>query len=551
MIRSSSKSSKSVTLTFHNDTQDNVVCFWIDFEGKERGEYKTVLTPGAGTSSQTYVGHVWRFKNEQEDVLAHFAATMKTPSPSVISIQELKSTSTGSSSSHHLSIPKVKSEPKLVQIIEPVTLQDGLKSVGGGKKITVTFHNELDEDLDFFWVDWNGSEIFSGTLQPGSTGGSCTYAGHPWVFRTKSRVCASFWNGAKDTPDSYTHYINASTIIEADPIETDEFSSCIDALNRFKRGGWRSMAFEDSPHIIESILNELKQTGKRFIDNEFVPEEKWTHVTELFEGECQLYVNDVSPEDIIQGSVGNCWLMQAIGGAATKPNVIKDIFKYCTPESTKQGVFIVRLYYREERVAVVLDGYLPTDQYGSLLYSRMAEDGEIWVCLLEKAFAKLSRSYANLDGSRAIFNPASALVAMLSGTAKSIHWINQDTDAARMMRENRFWSYVENIRNSGSIVVCTSRSGEVKCAVDKFGIVDYHGYSILDIKHFKEVNLVRVRNTWGQTEWNGDWSDNSSIWDKYPLIKHELKNENKNDGIFWISTKDFEVHFSVIWWNQL
>ena len=43
------------------------------------------------------------------------------------------------------------------------------------------------------------------------------------------------------------------------------------------------------------------------------------------------------------------------------------------------------------------------------------------------------------------------------------------------------------------------------------GLVKGHAYSVTSAKEVqvkgKSVHLVRIRNPWGQKEWNGDWSD--------------------------------------------
>ena len=43
------------------------------------------------------------------------------------------------------------------------------------------------------------------------------------------------------------------------------------------------------------------------------------------------------------------------------------------------------------------------------------------------------------------------------------------------------------------------------------GLVKGHAYSVTSATMVtakgKEVKLVRIRNPWGQKEWNGDWSD--------------------------------------------
>jgi len=52
-----------------------------------------------------------------------------------------------------------------------------------------------------------------------------------------------------------------------------------------------------------------------------------------------------------------------------------------------------------------------------------------------------------------------------------------------------------------------------------------------------------------QTEWNGAWSDKSEEWTKHPDIAKQLKVNDANDGLFWISFDDFVDNFSVLWWN--
>ena len=46
---------------------------------------------------------------------------------------------------------------------------------------------------------------------------------------------------------------------------------------------------------------------------------------------------------------------------------------------------------------------------------------------------------------------------------------------------------------------------------EKYGLVGGHAYSLTDAVTVKsngrDVDLVRVRNPWGHTEWTGPWSD--------------------------------------------
>lgn len=57
------------------------------------------------------------------------------------------------------------------------------------------------------------------------------------------------------------------------------------------------------------------------------------------------------------------------------------------------------------------------------------------------------------------------------------------------------------------------------------------------------MRLIRLRNPWGQVEWNGEWSDKSSLWT--PELKTQCGFLNANDGIFFMSETDFLKYFSM------
>ena len=79
----------------------------------------------------------------------------------------------------------------------------------------------------------------------------------------------------------------------------------------------------------------------------------------------------------------------------------------------------------------------------------------------------------------------------------------------------------------------------------KGGLVPGHAYSLIEAKEYKNVKLVKIRNPWGQFEWDGDWSDKSSKW------TDEMKNAfnpilDEDDGTFWMSFEDFVKHFDSL-----
>ncbi|VDK74362.1 unnamed protein product [Anisakis simplex] len=137
-----------------------------------------------------------------------------------------------------------------------------------------------------------------------------------------------------------------------------------------------------------------------------------------------------------------------------------------------KGIFHFQFWHYGDWVDVVIDDRLPTSD-GKLLYMHSRENNEFWSALLEKAYAKY---------------------------------------ASPMEFEAR----------------------------TRDGLVKGHAYSITGMRMVDtpegKVPLLRIRNPWGnEQEWNGDWSDDSELWDGVSRKqKKEMNLVLENDGEFWL-----------------
>ena len=85
---------------------------------------------------------------------------------------------------------------------------------------------------------------------------------------------------------------------------------------------------------------------------------------------------------------------------------------------------------------------------------------------------------------------------------------------------------------------------------NKDGIVQGHAYNILDVVEFHGVQLLKLRNPWGEQEWKGDWSAESSMWKKYPAVASKCnfdKDRTQTDGVFWMLFKDFTSNYAQLY----
>lgn len=57
-----------------------------------------------------------------------------------------------------------------------------LKSTDGNEKATLNFENKFGEDVNLYWIDYNGNPVLYTTIKPNKTYSQQTFMTHPWVI---------------------------------------------------------------------------------------------------------------------------------------------------------------------------------------------------------------------------------------------------------------------------------------------------------------------------------------------------------------------------------
>lgn len=136
--------------------------------------------------------------------------------------------------------------------------------------------------------------------------------------------------------------------------------------------------------------------------------------------------------DVIQGGLGDCWLLGAMAIVATRPDLIRPLFAgkkvesfnlrmkslifFSPGSSPEHHYYIVKFFILGEWRWVVVDDALPVGSGGELRFARNRDPNEFWVSILEKGYAKLFRSYGALEGG----NTAEALCDLTGEGKKEI-----------------------------------------------------------------------------------------------------------------------------------
>lgn len=110
--------------------------------------------------------------------------------------------------------------------------------------------------------------------------------------------------------------------------------------------------------------------------------------------------DDAEPGDILQGMLGDCWLLAAIACVAEFPNFFKDHL-FVTQEIPEDGKYEIKLFdcHLQEWKVITIDDRVPSLPWNRTSIQNLAAkvvDHKIMVPLIEKAMAKLCGSYTKL-----------------------------------------------------------------------------------------------------------------------------------------------------------
>ncbi|XP_077966798.1 calpain-A-like [Styela clava] len=305
----------------------------------------------------------------------------------------------------------------------------------------------------------------------------------------------------------------------------------------------------------DTILKKSRDEGKQYVfrDTNFPAEKeslyfsqrgssKWKRITEwkrpydLTENP-HLLKDGITSDDIIQGSLGNCWWLSSVAAISRKPKYMHRVVptNQAMTGDDYVGMFHFRFWRFGSWVEVIVDDRLPVIQ-NRLAFGRSSSKDEFWLSLLEKAYAKLHGSYEAIEGGFS----QDGLEDLTGGMAVSF-------DLGDKTPGHLFRSLVKAFQNNS--FACCSIKGSAE-REDSRGLVSAHAYTITGATRIpfrgKKVKLVRIRNPWGNdVEWNQAWSDGSYLWDEVDRVtKDRIGYADKDNGEWLMDFYDFKKYFA-------
>ncbi|KAM8899900.1 calpain-5 isoform 2-T2 [Spinachia spinachia] len=311
------------------------------------------------------------------------------------------------------------------------------------------------------------------------------------------------------------------------------------------------LLFEDPrfPAIDDSLFHHGNRIGRVV----------WKRPRELCE-DPHLFVDGISAHDLHQGQLGNCWFVAACSSLASRESLWQKVIpdwkeqEWDTekPESYA-GIFHFRFWRFGEWVDVVIDDRLPTVD-NQLVYCHSNDSNEFWSAMVEKAYAKVYGCYEALDGG----NTADALVDFTGGVSEPVDLLEGQMATDEVAR-NQLFERVLKVHNRDGLISCSIRATTIEDMEARLdcGLVKGHAYAVTDVRKVRlghgllaffkseKLQMIRMRNPWGEKEWSGPWSDSSEQWNKVSKSEREkLGVTVQDDGEFWMTFDDFCQYFT-------
>uniref|UniRef100_A0A4W2ILW3 Calpain-3 n=1 Tax=Bos indicus x Bos taurus TaxID=30522 RepID=A0A4W2ILW3_BOBOX len=302
----------------------------------------------------------------------------------------------------------------------------------------------------------------------------------------------------------------------------------------------------------EQLHKKCLEKKVLFVDPEFPPDETslfysqkfpiqfvWKRPPEICENP-RFIVGGANRTDICQGDLGDCWFLAAIACLTLNKRLLFRVIPHDQSFTENYaGIFHFQFWRYGDWVDVVIDDCLPTYN-NQLVFTKSNHRNEFWSALLEKAYAKLHGSYEALKGG----NTTEAMEDFTGGVTEFFEIKDAPRDMYKIMKKA-----IERGSLMGcSIDMIVPVQFETRMAC---GLVKGHAYSVTGLEEAlykgEKVKLVRLRNPWGQVEWNGSWSDSWKDWSYVDKDeKARLQHQVTEDGEFWMSYDDFIYHFTKL-----
>lgn len=163
---------------------------------------------------------------------------------------------------------------------------------------------------------------------------------------------------------------------------------------------------------------------------------------------------------------------------------------FVTKEYNEQGIYELRVCKNGEWQNVIVDDYFPCFPNAGPIFSR-SNGNELWVLLLEKAYAKVHGGYKTLTGGL----PYEAMMDLTGCPTTSLSF--KDAKVRQMVDSGKLWELIKHFDEEGYIMTGGTppekmwSENETKPDPQATkGLIPGHAYSVIAAKEVKGHRLL-------------------------------------------------------------
>ncbi|KNC49323.1 uncharacterized protein AMSG_05321 [Thecamonas trahens ATCC 50062] len=323
----------------------------------------------------------------------------------------------------------------------------------------------------------------------------------------------------------------------------------------------RSKCRELSRDEVAKKVNECQAAGRKYLDDAFLPSEAalwndpdkpgdphyitypstWRRLSDLFETmpNPRVFIDGAEGADVEQGGIGTCYLLGCVAVLATNQEYIEKVF--IKPWNVDVGIYSLMFSHNKLWKYVIIDDYVPclestqgADPWENPLpvYAWSADRNEMYVMLIEKAYAKFKGSYEAIDGGVDRY----AMVDLTGGVCEALKF--DDPKISRSLKTGAFWETMVLYKAQNKLMSCyiEDLSADNEEPTEQ-GLLKGHAYAITGVCVVGANRLLQIRNPHGSTTWSGAWHD---------LKQEVVGGDVVDDGQFYMSYNDFIKGFTAV-----
>ena len=261
----------------------------------------------------------------------------------------------------------------------------------------------------------------------------------------------------------------------------------------------------------------------------------WLRAEEIYDTKnYDIFHEGATVDDIIQGSLGDCYFLSVLGSLCNIPKLIEKLFYSKNLTKSKNHQYGINFYINGIWKLILIDDFFPARNTSFKKFAfAYSTSEEIWVPLLEKAWAKLNGCYAKV-GTGGLPNEVFDICSEAYNENILIKNKNKDL----------LWQEIFEGEKKNYMMTAGTTKNTNDFKLQKIGLTPGHAYTVLGVLEINNEKVIKLRNPWGNFEFSGDWSDYSNKWTEELKKKYEFN--KKNDGVFYMSYNDFIKYFITI-----